>query len=352
MVQSKKRILFTLPNFKTAGSQFVLLGIYQRLDRDLWDPYVMVEKYPEHIPNNISENQRLYLPKDKPAPYIRKLTKLLRKRKIDLVHSWDYRSSSIEAIACRLAKVPYLYTKKNNSWSKRWLAKSILSKHVAYDNPEMQSRFFDHPLVKRKATFIPHGIDTNQFAPRDVPKKTNDFRVGCVGVIGPNKNQWFLLKALTNLPNHFKVRLFGNADNDYLKVLQDYMKEERLEARVSFEGHITHEQIPQVMAQLDVLVLPSHHEGLPVTILEAMACGVPVLSSDSGGGARFLLKEGGGAIFQLEDTSELQKQLLMLEQQPDIRKQWGMKGRATVKQKFSIDQEVEAYHELYKNLLA
>lgn len=351
--QLKIKILYNIPNFKTAGSQFVLQALYNNIDRNLFQPYVLVEKYPELIPDTIKNEDRLYI-KEKVSntSYIFKLARLLKDRKINILHSWDYKSNSLEALACKKAGVSYLYTKKNNAWSKRWFLKSLLSKHIAYDNPEMHKRFFNHWLLASKVSFIPHGVDTNLFKP--LPKKVEKgkFTIGCIGVIGPNKNQLFLLKALTALPAHFQVFLYGKADENYKNELVTYIKSHHLGNRVFFKGVIANNEIPKAMSLFDVVVLPSINEGLPLTIIEAMACGVPVLSSNSGGGARYLL-EGltADCIFSLEEPSKLLHQLMQLENTESILyKKLSTYGIERVQLDFSIEKEVKAYQTLYTEL--
>ncbi|NND89014.1 MAG: glycosyltransferase, partial [Flavobacteriaceae bacterium] len=80
------------------------------------------------------------------------------------------------------------------------------------------------------------------------------------------------------------------------------------------------------------------------------ACGVPILSSNSGGGARYLLeKNTGGLIF--ENREEVIEQLLQLYENPDLRAKMAAQGRERVMRHFNIEKEVNAYKELYLSLL-
>ncbi|MCB0457408.1 MAG: glycosyltransferase family 4 protein [Flavobacteriaceae bacterium] len=351
MEPTKKRILFTLPNFKTAGSKYVLLAIYNGLDRTYFQPYILVEKFFEQIPDVIPKDEQLLLSRQTSrSTYIKRFRKLLKKQKIDLVHSWDYRSSSLEAIACRLSGVKYLFTKKNNAWSKRWFAKSLLSSHIVYNNPEMLHRFFDTSFLRTKVSLIPHGVDVDFFKPAKSIKDNTYFTMGFIGVIGPNKNQMFLLKALKELPEHFRVWFYGQADEDYLKLLQNFIEDHQLVDRVAFHGFIQNEEIPLVMKQFDVLVLSSKNEGLPLCIIEALACGVPVLSSDAGGGAKFLLQNGGGYLFDLESPLQLVSQLKRIAENPEEQRKLSEEGRKAVVSKFTLQQEIASYEYLYTQL--
>lgn len=347
----KLNILYTIPNFKTAGSQFVLLELYKRIDRAQFQPFVLVEKFPDIFPEEIRHEERLHCSEAVgERSYITKLSKLLKEKNIDILHSWDYKSNSIEAFACKKAGIKYIYTKKNNAWSKRWFAKSFLSTHVVYNNPEMKNRFFSSAFLKNKVSFIPHGVDTSVFKPITHDRPSTIFTVGCIGVIGDNKNQLLVLQALRKLPNNIHVSFYGKEDERYKTKLTTIIKSEGLGDRVSFHGFVANHDIPEVMKTFDVLVLASKNEGLPLSIMEGMACGVAVLSSNSGGGARFLLNDNqGGFIFENEE--ELVAQLLRLLKKQELRTNLATKGRQRIVDNFSIEKEVDAYKKLYLSLV-
>src|SRR5690554_2072772 len=181
---SKIKILYAIPNFKTAGSQYVLLSLFRNIDRDIFEPYICIEKFPETVPADVLENQLILFEwSGKKARDVMRFRAVLRANKIDVLHSWDYKSNYLEALACRMAGVKYLYTKKNNAWSKRWKLKSLLSNHIAYDNPEMKARFFASREFKKKISFIPHGVDVDVF--KSLEKiRSKTFNIACIGNIG------------------------------------------------------------------------------------------------------------------------------------------------------------------------
>lgn len=188
------RILYTIPNFKTAGSQNVLLSILRGLDLEKFETFIAVEKFPELIPDDIPVSNQIHIQyTGKLKKDVTHFSQILKTYAIDICHSWDCKSTSVEVLACRLSGVKYLYTKKNNAWSKRWLLKSILSNHIAYDNPEMKSRFFDAFYLRSKITFIPHGVDLNTFSVKE--NQTSDvFNLCCIGNIVANKTKSKSLK--------------------------------------------------------------------------------------------------------------------------------------------------------------
>lgn len=347
---SKIRILYTIPNFRTAGSQYVLLSLFNKIDKTVFDPFVCVEKFPEAIPDVVPPNRRLLFDfggnKRKAVFGFRSI---LKENNIALVHSWDYKSNYLEPLACRLAGVKYVYTKKNNAWSKRWKLKSVLAHHIAYDNPEMENRFFDSFLFQKKISFIPHGVDTELFKPRE-KNACETFNICSIGNIGANKNQLFIIEALCKLPKNVVLHLYGNEEVAYRKLLDEAIQKHSLNKCVFFHGFIGNREIPEVFRNMDLFVLASIHEGMPVSILEALACGVPVLSSDSGGGARYILDSE--FIFSLDKTENLVEKILKIYKMEETEKvALAAKGIENVQKNHSLVNEVTAYEKLYKKMI-
>lgn len=346
---SRIKILYTIPNFNTAGSQYVVISIFKKLNLEVFDPYICVESYPELIPSFIPENRKLIFTfSGNKFQDFSDFRKLLRKNKIDIIHSWDYKSNYLEALFGRLSGTKYLYTKKNNSWSNRWQLKSFFADHIAYDNPEMKEIFFASSLFRNKISFVPHGVDTDIFKPLE-PISGATFNLGCIGNIGSNKNQLFIFKALKELPENIVLQLYGKEDKEYRKILDSFIKKHNLQQRIFFLGFIKNNDIPEVLRSINIFVLASINEGMPVSILEAQASGVPVLSSNSGGGTRHLLHLDN--IFSLENTNELIKKILYIYNLNEDLKSVLIKNRIqNIKDNFSIEKEIMAYEDLYKRL--
>jgi len=347
----KRNILFTIPNFKTAGSQYVMLAILRSLPKDRFEVFVGVASFPELIPDDIPFANRIQISfKDSLVGSIISFRKIIRQHNIHIVHSWDYKSSYTEALACFFSSATYLYTKKNNAWSKRWLLKSILSKHIVYDNPCMKERFFSGFFLNRKTAFIPHGVDVTVFKPA-LKKATGIFKICCVGNINENKNQLYILQAMTKLPEEVQLHLYGREDSEYKSLLEVFIAENKLEDRVFFYGYVSNTELPKVLSHHHAFVLASKNEGFPVCLLEAMACGLPVLSSDSGGGASYLLENNkGGFVFELNDGSELIEYLSRLIKDTDLYLEMSKAAVENVNGRFSLEKETLSYENLYLRL--
>lgn len=346
----KTKILYTLPNFITAGSQYVLLTIINKLNKNRFEIFIGVEKHPELIPDIIPNDHKVQLDFNGSLIHdVISFARLLRRLKIDVVHSWDYKSHYIEALSCRFTRASYLYTKKNAAWSKRWFLKSLLSAHIAYDHPEMWSRFFNHFLLRSKVSFIPHGVDLTKFKPMEsVGVQKDSFKLCCIGNIGSNKNQLFIVEQLKDLPSSIHLYLYGHKAPQYFKKLNEYIKKEELTDRVHIQNFVANDELPQLLNTFDLFVLASKREGLPVSVLEALACGIPVLCSDSGGGTRFIFEQGkGGYVFNLENPQGFKAALLKFYKDKDY---FDNKKREAISlaNKFDVLEEVKAYELLYQ----
>lgn len=357
-VQNTKslRILLTIPNFRTAGSQYVLLSLYHLYKKRHPQTFILIEDASAFFPEEVDPGDRLILPKkgylsvSEGISYSRKFAALIRVHEITVVHSWDYRSEIWEALACKMARVPYVYTKKNNAWSKKWWFKSLLSNHIVYDHPEMGSRFFNTAFLRMKASLIVHGVNPEVFKPSRNHKNRTHL-IGCIGNIGANKNQLVLLRALAASKLPVQCHFYGNADPEYLKMLQEYIQSNNLQDRVVFKGYVENLKLPEVLNSLDILILASYNEGLPVILLEAMACGVYCIASDSGGGSRYILDNcKNGDIFKPDDYLRLSGLIQNFYSNPLPDESVAETSIKQIGENFSIQKEADQYLSLFGRL--
>ena len=156
---------------------------------------------------------------------------------------------------------------------------------------------------------------------------------------------------MLNLPENVHLNVFGKADSNYKKELDLFIETHNLKHRVHFYGFVSQNQLPDIFGHQDVLILSSLEEGFPVCLLEAMACGLPVLSSDSGGGAKFMLEAIiRDCLFSIYKPYDFEHKLLSLMNNNDLYMSLRKKGLELVHERFSIEHEVNSYVELYNKL--
>lgn len=136
-----------------------------------------------------------------------------------------------------------------------------------------------------KLHVVPNGVNVERFHPkgpniRDDYSLTGDDRVVLyVGGITPRKNLSDLILSLPYLEQKFKLIIIGRGAETYRSKLDAVIREKRLVERVVWAGYVPYPELPDYYRSADVLVLPSRYEGFPKVILEALACGLPVICS-------------------------------------------------------------------------
>jgi glycosyltransferase involved in cell wall biosynthesis len=118
--------------------------------------------------------------------------------------------------------------------------------------------------------------------------------------------------------------------------------------RVLFLGRRT--DVPELLNAMDVYVLPSVSEGICNSLLEAMAAGLPVIATATGGNPEVAVDGNSGLLFPVGDARLLAQRLLALRAQSDFRAQLGRQALHRVQQEFSIEAMVRSYAEMYETV--
>jgi glycosyltransferase involved in cell wall biosynthesis len=157
----------------------------------------------------------------------------------------------------------------------------------------------------------------------------------------------YLLEAAVLVPDAVFVVA---GDGPERESLQLKARELGVEARVLFLGH--RRDVPDLLACCDLFVLPSLFEGLPVSILEAMAAGKPVISSAIGGTNEAVIDGQTGLLVPPGNPAELARAVTCLLSNPTLAAQMAANARARVEQEFSAEMMVQRVDAIYEELLA
>ena len=202
-----------------------------------------------------------------------------------------------------------------------------------------------------RVCYLPHTVDCSVFTPlpkRDVPSG-NTVTIGFVGRIVESKGVRVLIEAFAKLAVDCKLVLIGREEQ--AKEYVDLARRLDVADRVICRPPIPHAEIPEVMRSFDVLVLPSLEtkywkEQFGRVLIEAMACAVPVVASNSGGIPDVI--GDSGKLFKTGSSSELAEILRDLVESRRLRAGFGAKGRQRAMQLFDIQVGVQI---LKQNLL-
>lgn len=171
-----------------------------------------------------------------------------------------------------------------------------------------------------------------------------DFIITVVAELNRNKNQIMLVKSVPELakiiPN-LKILLIGK---ETLPIVREFVQKEKLEEYVEFLGY--RRDVEKLTMMSDVAFSASLREGLPVNIIEAMACGLPVVVSDNRGHRSLIKDKDTGFIFTPKSEKEMTDAIILLYKNPSLREEMGRRNVCEAK-KYSVDIAVKKMAEIY-----
>jgi glycosyltransferase involved in cell wall biosynthesis len=369
----KIRVLFTIPNFITAGSGGAMLNIIERLDPDRFICGVCVSKRGGTLDARVEALGVPFIvaPFSIPArPYVtlpsraKEAAQAFRGSQFDIWHSFHYTDDYTEALIARHAGAQaWVFTKKNMGWASRaWKLRSLLASGIAAQNSAMMRDFFGRFPFRKKSRLIPRGVDTTRFTPEIPPRlglreqlhiPSDTIVVGCVAQLVRVKGHPTLLKALAKNPGLVLLLAGSPHDRVYAEELKTLVTDLDLRSRVHFLGDIL--DVPAFLAEIDIAVLPTwgrwRMEGCPVALLEAMACGKPCIATRIPGSEDIVIDQESGILVPPEDDVMLANALASLAGSASRRTDFGRQARLRIEEQYSIEREVKYHEALYYDVL-
>jgi glycosyltransferase involved in cell wall biosynthesis len=215
-------------------------------------------------------------------------------------------------------------------------------------------------LPPRRVHFFPNGVDTNRFTPvsADHARAARDqlgylpgeVVIGTVGMLRPDKNHARLIRAFSTLARQRPARLLIVGDGECRGALEALTRELDIADRVTFTGAVIDPS--RYYWPLDIFALSSDTEQMPLSILEAMASGLPVVSTAVGDVLEMVGASGAGLVSPLRDEGALTKNLLVLSSDIDLRRRLGSDNRARALAQFSLSRMIESYRDVFRRRIA
>jgi glycosyltransferase involved in cell wall biosynthesis len=177
----------------------------------------------------------------------------------------------------------------------------------------------------------------------------NGFCLGAMGRLEEQKGYADLLIALSRiLPEAADLNLIIIGDGSKRIEIEAQVRSLGLEKAVRFLG--TRHDVPFLLRAMDLFVMPSRWEGIPLTLLEAMAAGLPVVSTRVGRAGEIIEPGVNGLLVPPKDPNALAEALLSAYRQPDARRAWGEQARRTVAEKYSQAAFLGQFAAIYREL--
>ena len=303
------------------------------------------------------------------------LLKHLKRSRPDVVHTWMYHADLLGGMAARLAGIRALawgirhsnlapeYNKRSTlivvkacAALSRWVPKRILSCSERAKIGHLAIGY-----CADKMSVIPNGFDLTRFVPDTAFRLSVRAELGLaadtplVGVIArddPQKNHLGFVRAAAALHlvlPHCHFLLAGQGVDHTNEVLIQAVEQAGLQGHVHMLGR--RDDVPRLMASLDVLASPSHGEAFPNVLGEAMACSVPCVATDVGDSAEIV--GGTGRVVAAGDMADMAKQLQALLGMPaEQRRVLGTRARERVRARYELRDITRQYEVVYKHLIS
>ncbi len=274
----------------------------------------------------------------------------------DIVHAQSLNSGIPALFSNKLLKIPYVVYGRgldvyHPEWYVKLTAKAVLKNAGAAIALTEDMEEIMNDMYNRDIVLVPNGIDLVEDSARQREAENHSKRVLFVGRLHSVKGIQYLLGAMyivhRELPE-VKLTLVGDGeDRERLEHMTDFLG---IKECVEFVGRVPHERIRYYMVHADVLVLPSLSEGFPVTILEAMASGLPVIATRVGGVPEIIENNVNGYLVETENQGKIAEALLKLLRDEQLRKCISGNNREKA-ERYQWDKVAATLEEIYRNIL-
>ncbi len=359
------RVLHVIETGGPGGAERVFVDLVTHVDGGRFPPTVALLRGGDWVERALREgaiSPTLLRSGGRPdLSLLRSLIGVIHANRIDLVHSHLMDMNFYASLAGRAAGVPVIATEHGDIHhpSKKGKIRGIKPKVISRLAAAWVtvSRFTRSELIRRysvreeKVRVIYNGIpeppSPEPLRRRDLGLPEDAFLVGCVGNLYPVKGHRDVIEALP--------RLLREVPTAHLLIAGRGSEEGALRARAAelrVEDHLhllgLREDVPALLGLLDVFLLPSLSEGLPLSLLEAMGAGLPSVASAVGGVPEVIEDGKDGLLFPAGDGAGLCGHLLHLARSGEERDRLGRAARATFRERFTLGRMVREYEALYE----
>jgi len=376
---SRPLVAHVVYRFDVGGLENGVVNLINRMPRDLYRHAVIaltdISDFRRRIVRDDVEFVALAKPPGHAFPFYPKLHGLFRQLRPSIVHTRNLAALEVTVPAWAAGVRVRIHgehgrdvtdldgTNRRYQWVRR-IYRPFVTHYVALSRDLKISLCGGVGIPATKISQIYNGVDTRRFRPtygarppiEGCPfRDTGLWLIGTVGRMQQVKDPLNLARAFVRAlhlapAKRDRLRLVMIGDGPLYGDVRALLAREGVADLAWLPGE--RDDIPEVLAGLDCFVLPSLAEGISNTILEAMACGLPVVATDVGGNAELIEAGRTGGLVPAGDPDALARQLLSYARDRESARAAGRAGRTRIERQFSLEAMVERYRALYDRLLA
>lgn len=366
MKESKSVVCHLIYRFDIGGLERVMVNCINAMQEKNVEHVVValteIGDFSQHLNSQVKTYQLNKKPgKDLTSHW--RLFKLLRQLKPHIFHTYNLAALEYHPIAKLAGVKGHIHAEHGREISdplglnkKHNLLRKIISPFIHYFvavSSDLQLWLIDDVSIdSHKVKLVRNGIDIKKFGGEKV--KSHCIRFIHIARFNPVKDQQSLINAFAllvaekgYLPEQVSLTLVG--DGELTNALKQQVSDKELDAFVIFTG--ARNDIPALLENSDVFVLSSIAEGIPMTVLEAMAASLPIISTDVGGLSELVENEVTGLLVEKENAKALANAMDIYVNNPQLIEPQGKQAHQFIEQNFSEAAMVKSYLNLYQQSL-
>jgi glycosyltransferase involved in cell wall biosynthesis len=360
-----RSVLFSIETSDPDGAEKMLINLAELLNKRGYRPVVCLLEEGWLADESRRCGYSTYvIPLERTVDFrwVRRASKMVASERIDIIHAHEFAMNTYCTLLAAIARVPCVATVhgKNYSsdrWHRRMAYRAVArcARMIAVSDDIKSFLATKVGVLRSRITTITNGIDIDRYSPASLSRRL--FRdelglsddqplIGCVGRLDGVKGHTFLVRAARTVCQRYPRAVFVLAGQGQLR---DTLEEEAnalgIGQNVRFLGY--RHDVSAVLAALDIFVLPSLSEGLPLSLLEAMAASIPIVASNVGGIPEVVGDGQSGLLAEPGDPAGLAEKILMLLDNQALGKTIAQNARTIVLARFGVDAMVDAYERVY-----
>lgn len=361
-----KRVLHIIDTGGSGGAETVMLNICKRLDHQKFRSVCVVARegwLSEALRHAGIETIVLPASGSFNASYLRELVRIIRRGKIDVVVAHLYGSAVYGSVAGALTWVPViavlhgqsdLHNDGRFSSLKKRIVRHGVSRVVFVSDALKSALIGTLALPSEKCTVIPNGVDVQGIASgpevgarEELGASPDDFLIGAVGNLRRPKAYDVLLRAASILrseSDRYKFIIAGEIEPILFGELSSLCRELELGDAVRFLGHRS--DVRTLLKCLDVYVLTSDTEGFSISCVEAMAAGVPVVATRSGGPEEIIEDQKSGLLVPVRDPHSIAAAVRRLVGDQGFAQALRVNATGRVSDRFTVERMIGRYEQV------
>jgi glycosyltransferase involved in cell wall biosynthesis len=292
-----------------------------------------------------------------------RLRSLIDQERPELVHLHSRRGSELwGGLAARWSGVPAVLSRRVDNTEPRWWMslRYRLYDHVIAISHGIRQVLLDGGLQADQVSCVHSAVDTEQYRPgraglpwlrAEFGLADDELTIAMAAQFIARKGHATLLAAMPAvLAAHPRTRLLLFGQGPRHEVVREEVEVMNLADRVVFAGF--RNDLHRILPCIDVMAHPAEKEGLGVSLLQAAACGVPIVAARAGGIPEIVRPGLNGELIEPHGSAELSGHLIRLLGDSALRQRYGTAGRAIVEQEFSTNAMVDGNRAVYRQVLA